>query len=96
MKKILLFILCFFSLTSCNIEDNRITEGTVIAKEFKEGYTILQPVMVNKVIVNRPRIIPDKWYITISNGEETATHQVNEEFYNTVEIGYTVSLNHKE
>ena len=86
MRKVLLFLLLF--LAACS---KPLYEGTVTDKHYDEAHRIYSPMImnVNKHTQIIPRWIhyPDRWYVSVQNGEEKDIWEVTEEYYDSVEVG---------
>ena len=95
-------VLAFVAIDACN---PKLTEGTVVDKEYIAAHTTMQTtyVFTGKVMV--PRVItrrhPDVWRIQVvgvlDNGEErTEWWDVGEALYNSVKIGDRVMKKKEE
>ena len=62
-----------------------LSSGTIEDKWYKSGYVYYYKTGQMRTIEE----IPDKWYFTISNGDDTDTFSVDENVYNDYEIGDT-------
>ena len=67
----------------CSKNDQKLASGTVQDKWCESGSTYYYK--AGNVLV--PKKTQDKWYFTISNGNDTDTFSVSEEVYNDYEIG---------
>lgn len=67
----------------CSRKDQKLASGTVIDKWHESGSTYYY----KSGNVLRPMETPDKWYFTISAGNDTDTFSVSEKVYNDYEIG---------
>lgn len=67
----------------CSRNDQKLASGTVKDKWHESGSTYYYK--AGDILV--PMKAQDKWYFTISNGDDTDTFSVSEEVYNDYEIG---------
>lgn len=70
---------------------NRLESGYIIGKRHEPAHTIYitQYMYIGKSLIPmiRPRHIPDRWYITVENGDKTDEWQVSSEEYGRLNIG---------
>ena len=69
-----------------------IYEGVVIKKSHTPRSVYMMPMNAGKTITHVPRIRPESYSLTISDGEKEATHSVDKLVYETTSIGDRINL----
>lgn len=66
-------------------------EGEVIAKEYRPAHSVYSPsyIKINGVtqVISQYRIEPEKWTVTVQDGEITDFWYVSEKYFDSVKIG---------
>lgn len=99
-KEIMMIILaaCFFILVIILLPAlllglcPPIYEGIVVKKSHTPQSVYMMPVSTGKTIIHVPRIRPESYSLTISNGEREATHSVDKCVYEKSSIGDRINL----
>jgi hypothetical protein len=69
-----------------------IYEGVVVKKSHTPRSVYMMPMNTGKTITHVPRIRPESYSLTISDGEKEATHSVDKRVYETTSIGDRINL----
>lgn len=96
MRKLIavLVILAILALL-CQIvwvyQHNKLDSGYVVDKRFEAAHTIYTPIFIRVGAISIPQMIPnyypDRWFITVQNGDKTDEWRVSNEDYNRLNIG---------
>ena len=81
------FVWCFIQVANAP----HLQEGEVIAKEYRPAHSVYSPsyIRINgeSQIISNYRTEPEKWLVTVQNGEEMDIWYVSESYYNSVKVG---------
>lgn len=86
-----LFLLFAGLLFWCLFTYTPLTEGVVIRKDYTPAHNVYSPIHMN--VNGKTQIIPhwnyhpDRWSVTVQNGEDTDWWYVSESYYDSVKIG---------
>ena len=69
-----------------------IYEGVVVKKSHTPQSLYMMPVSTGTTITHVPRIRPESYSLTISDGEKEATHSVDKRVYEATSIGDRINL----
>lgn len=69
-----------------------IHEGVVVKKSHTPQSVYMVPIATGKTITHVPRIRPEHYSLTISDGEKASTHSVDKRVYEATSIGDRINL----
>lgn len=67
-------------------------DATIYSKEFSAAHKERYTVLVGKVPVPQTRNVPDRWYIYLSQDDETFTYEVTEGTFEQIQDGDIVCI----